>query len=459
MEAYRDRVTYINLFIGLSAVIVGILLTKSPLVVIGMFLFLSIITLSFIFPLLIIILLLAIRSSLDIFTEVGSEAGFMGSINIPAAISLFIIAMGGIVMLSYTIKRQSIDMDRLGGIFLIWIIGLLFWVGVGYMNFGAAGLIGIREWVRLFSLLVIYFLSIKLSGEIGYKKAVDYLLLALIIPLLTGYYQIFAGAGKMISSVHRIYGTIAHPNAFALFLVLFIGITFWKMQHSNRPRFWVFILVLEGIALINTYSMSGIAMLAIMTCVIAMKSLKGGKRFFVLFLCAVFVLGFFLSGFGSKRLSELSSTQTVSGVAITGKSTNSLDWRFLHWQHLLREWRKSPVLGYGLHTADAFISPWKAAPHNDYLRFLVETGLLGLPVFLLLLIVIGKTLLRRYKENETVDPPLAHFAFILFAVYCAWLIGSFFDNFITTTVFQYYFWACLGLVSGVTMSERADADV
>ena len=75
-------------------------------------------------------------------------------------------------------------------------------------------------------------------------------------------------------------------------------------------------------------------------------------------------------------MSELQSTTSYS-AATQGHITNSLDWRFLNWHLLLGVWREHPLFGTGQSSTREFVQPLGTLPHNEYVRVLVEGGVVG----------------------------------------------------------------------------------
>ena len=123
-----------------------------------------------------------------------------------------------------------------------------------------------------------------------------------------------------------------------------------------------------------------------------------------------------------------------------------------NWSLFVKEWKNKPILGYGLDTTGDLISPLKNEAHNDYLRFLVETGLIGLALYLIFLYILGFELWKLYIRARS-DIDFSYLALVTFSIYVAWIVGSFADNYITATVFQYYFWGLIG-----TLMSRKDED-
>jgi O-antigen ligase len=88
------------------------------------------------------------------------------------------------------------------------------------------------------------------------------------------------------------------------------------------------------------------------------------------------ILLFSLSPMGGERLEELSSTRSLGSVS-GGITTNSLDWRFFNWFELIKVWRDSPFFGHGLGSTIEVVQPGRNLPHNEYVRYLVEIGVVG----------------------------------------------------------------------------------
>lgn len=391
---------------------------------------------------------LAIRSSLDVFTNVGIYIGPM-NLNVPAGLSLF-IDLVGLTYLGFNFAlMKQVTIDRIGKAFFLWLALLVFWVFLAYYNFGTQGLVGLREWVRLFSLFIIYILTLQLARSKGFNYVINWLFLSLPIPLTVGFYQLIFHKGRIVGGVHRIFGTFAHPNNFALYLVLFIGLTIWKLKSAKKKLFWLLLLLAEVIALVNTFSVGGLVMAVTLFIFIFLKEVRKRKK--RLYLVAIVVIAMFTgflflqSRYGQMRIEELKRTPSLSEVIEKETVTNSFTWRVVHWKLLIDEWREKPLLGYGLHTSGDFVSPWHAEPHNDYIRFLAETGLVGLIIFLGFLVIVGRKLIRKYRSST--NHLYKSLIFITISIFLSWIIGSTVGNHITTTGFHFYFWSLLAAIN------------
>jgi O-antigen ligase len=106
------------------------------------------------------------------------------------------------------------------------------------------------------------------------------------------------------------------------------------------------------------------------------------------------VIGLFGSTeFGQERLGSLGKTPLLNqdmdvwrAILLSLGDNNSFNWRLSQWHLELKVWNNFPFLGYGLGLSipaagNGFL------PHNDYIRALVEGGILGLVIFLTFIIV------------------------------------------------------------------------
>jgi len=385
------------------------------------------------------LLLLISRSSLDIFTNIGVYITSM-NFNIPSLISILIILGGSF----YLILKGNICVNRISRVFGIWLLVLIPFVFISIANFGMNGLVAFREWIRLFTIFMIFILSINLANK-NSNKSLSLLFLSLPIPLIVAVYQLINHRGLVSKGIHRIYGTFAHPNSLALYLVLFIGLTYWKFK-SSQKKFWLFLLLVQLFCLIFTFNIGGYIMFGILSICLLLKE-KPNQKIIIFFVFFFFVLLLFNnSQFKVKytRIKSINITRTIKEKEVV----DSFSWRIVNWDNLLTLWRKKPFLGYGLQTT-SFINPWKTpegigfAPHNDFIRYLVETGIIGLFFYIYFIFYVGYQIFRKYKL--CIDPQTKFLLYVLIAVFIAWHIGSISDNFITTTVFQFYFWAVLGI--------------
>ncbi|MBD3267061.1 hypothetical protein GF373_10370 [bacterium] len=409
-----------------------------------------------------ILFVLAIRPALDVFTDVGVAIGPL-RLNPAAAIGLLVIlaALLYIFLLPWQTQKTSFKF-LLPRAFLIWLVCLLGWA---FMPMGATYLhetnrfIGLREWIRLLSIFFL-FLALFFMARQGKTQAILHaLFLSFIIPALTGLYQIFFHHGLLVKDVYRVNATFVHPNPFAFYLVLLLGVTFWQWRWSPRKFAWSLLLLLELGLLISTFSFTGVAMFGAMVLVIILGESRR-LRWIGLGLILLFAIAFLATPTGWQRVKTELQLEQLDEIERTGRETSSITWRLLNWRFLYREWKKEPWFGHGLNTSK-YINPMVKKgtglgfdPHNDYVRYLAETGAIGLALFLGFLFSIGLALWRAY--TRTCISQWKHGMLISIAIYTSWLVGSCSDNLITATGYQFALWAILALAVGTPSFNQAN---
>jgi O-antigen ligase len=162
-----------------------------------------------------------------------------------------------------------------------------------------------------------------------------------------------------------------------------------------------------GAATISTFSIGGVATLLVM--LMAFGSLRPGAFRLKLASYAVallIIVGFIATPLGSERLANESSTSLNSTVTKRTADT-SLGWRFYKWQTLVPEWERGPFFGQGLGVTitvegtAAENGTTAKVPHSEYVRYLVETGAVGLTIvlWLIAMLVGGLSIRRRVPDT------------------------------------------------------------
>jgi len=386
-------------------------------------------------------LILALRSSLDIFTDIGIPLAGM-KLNIPSLLGIFIIISGGIYLLS----KRRVGFPTIAFIYSIWLTSLIPFIFVGIFHFGLTGIMGVREWIRLFTVFMVFILTFNLVNETNQRKYLNLIFCSLIIPLAVGYYQIVFQQGAISGlTVHRIYGTLSRPSHYSYYLVLFAALTYWKFRTTRKWR-WLVLLIIELIALMATVCLTGYLMLAaLIICLLFTE--KKGRQVAVILIVLILAVVLFMSPNFQKRWEKMREVD-VTKVLKEKRSTESFTWRILNWYYLVSVWEERPYCGYGLQTT-VLVNPMKTGTgsgyvaHGDIIAYLVETGVVGLFLYGIFVLSIGGLILREYLFSQ--DPRKKSFLWMIFSIYVAWQVGSLAGNIITATAFHFYFWALLAL--------------
>ena len=163
-------------------------------------------------------------------------------------------------------------------------------------------------------------------------------------------------------------------------------------------------------------------------------------RFFLLSFLAVILI--FYVGFlpFRERLDSL----------IAFSAADSTVWRLELWRDSLEYAKGSWLIGHGPGTSAYLISQNRSPllgssePHNDYIKLILEIGLLGLAAYLLLLLSLLRRLWRGWRQDEAPRRRLLFLFMLIFSL--ALFVASAGDNILKDSSLQWSFWALLGSI-------------
>jgi O-antigen ligase len=287
----------------------------------------------------------------------------------------------------------------------------------------------LREGVREGSVLALAVVVVSVPKAFAPRTAVRLVQLTGLLPALEALHQLLAGTGMLVGDEIRANGTFAHPNSAAMFFALCALASTWSFL-AGRGLLDVFAAGLYTLALLATYSVDGLAALLAMLLVLALLSGGRGRmeRFAPCVLALLAAVAFAASPLGAQRIARESGSSL--SAATPGSANSSLSWRFYKWRTLVHEWEGAPLLGRGLGTTtseqESSSEPVKRAlPHNEYVRYLVETGVVGL-----LLLAAGLLALLRHlwSARALADPEARRGAELALVVLAGCLANSLADN-------------------------------
>ena len=403
--------------------------------------------------------LLIIRSSLDIFSDLG----------IPAAFAICLDLLTFLYIIVCILTRKKIQTDRFWWFLIVWVLIQSLWVIS--LPFGVLGMsgsyflaLGVREWVRLFSWAMVYLIVMQLKGKLPPQKVINLLFFSLILPLSAAFIQFILPPSILpdflslvpshsdIENASRINGTFSHPSPFTTFLVLFIGLTCWKLEHSKIRWPWLVLIGLLIFFVTSTKALIGLPMTAIVILVFNLPRFTPLRFGSACLLCLTIIAFFASSEFGQARLASLYETPLLNrdiniydAILMRRYINNSFNWRIEQWTYLLKLWPNYPILGYGLSTVRD-LTHLENYAHNDYIRVLVEGGIVGFTAFITFLGVNLSRLIVMYRSLPT-GSAQGNFCLLLTGMLVAIMVGMLSDNvFDHTTLF--FYWLSLSSVAG-----------
>ncbi len=352
----------------------------------------------------------------------GPDTQNSGSLNLSGAIAVLLILVGARLLLR---GRRGVRATVLA---VLW---LCLWTAIAVDTSGASTET-LREGVREASVIALAIIVYNSRGGVEASIATRLVQLVGIVPALLAIDQLATHTGRDVAGEFRSYGTFAHPDSAAMFFAIAAAASLWRYLDYGRRRFDALLTAIFAAALLTTLSLDGLATLIAM--MIAYGALRPGSVRGKLIPCAVAILvalAFFVTPIGNRRIANESSTRLRT--AESGKANSSLAWRLDKWKMLVPEWERSPIVGRGLGTT--VTGPRIAgnqfageAPHNEYVRYLVETGIVGLAILLWALTMLIHRLVRKRRISGGVDVGTLNPATLALVIVIGCLVNSLAEN-------------------------------
>jgi O-antigen ligase len=319
----------------------------------------------------------------------SSNSRHSSSVNLSAAIAgLYILVAIGLLLHRHRASRQVI-------LATLW---LCVWTAIAAKTNGASTLT-VREGVREASIVALAVIVFNSRGVLNISLVTRMVQMVGVAAAVVALYQLATHGGQSVGGEMRANGTFSQPNSAAVFFAVATMVSVWRFIDRGRQRSDAIFTTLYAVATISTFSLGGLACLLVM--LVTFGLLRPGSARLKLGSCAVAALiiaVFLATPLGAERVASESSTNlTTSGQH--GESGTSLGWRFFKWGTLIPEWEQSPIFGRGLGTTitsegNANIQVTGVPPHNEPLRYLVETGIFGLLTLFAAVIFLLRRLAR-----------------------------------------------------------------
>lgn len=381
-----------------------------------------------------LLLLILIRPCFDILT--GDYLFSLGSLsfNFSSLLAIITLAAAGLAILGNPAKFGRMPLKPAFLLFL----GLA--AISAYFTFDRTA--SLVEWLRLVSIFAVFALSGVLADS---ARDLERLMLAIIfstvVPGVFAFYQFFTQTGVSVpleGIYNRIYGTFSHPNLFAYYLVLPLGLALYLFFSGDKKKIsrLLAIILLPALIVLLVLTFTRGAWLAFIVIALVLGAVKFKKLFFGVVVVAV--LAYLLIPPIQQRVSDL-----------TSNPNNSISWRLALWRDAVTYAAEKPLLGYGTGTAKELILEKRGEqfgssdPHNDYLKIALENGLLGLSAYLFLIGNLFAVLAGRYLKNRGRSEALL---LTVIAVTISFYGLSLVDNILRNTALQWSYWALLGAV-------------
>lgn len=315
-----------------------------------------------------VLLLLAIRPSLDAFKAVTNG---VAGVDLTAILGLLFI---GTSIIWLGVGRSHGTKDRASPVELA-LAGLV--VAAVISSAGAfEPARSLVETLRVATAFMMYAVvrRVLLEHPERLEAVVAAILASAAAPCAVALYQLATNSGPEIDGFRRVAGTAVHPNTLAMYLVVIVLVA-TALLVVPRSRAVPGLLLALGVAspiLVATLMRGALLAATVGVVVIAVMT---RHLLLLAYLVAAAAMALSFSTVG-ERFGDLDEPVRPSGA--TG---NSLEWRLQYWEQTIPLVRESPMTGLGLGAVEAAAEEGKA-PHSDPVRILVETGALGLVMYL-----------------------------------------------------------------------------
>lgn len=408
-----------------------------------------------------VLIMLILRSALDI----------LSAQQVPAAFAIGLDALTLLYVTLSLLTGQRVRTNSFWWLFAGWVMLQGLWVillPLGGLGLDSSMLMeSVREWIRIFSWLMVYLLAMQLKDRLTPTQVISVLFLGLIAPLSVAALQVILPesllpaifSAKAVThtageTITRVKGTLGHPNTFASFVILFIGLTCWKLKQTERSLRlpWILLLGLLAFFLVSTKAIVGLMMLVVFLFTFLLPRLNLVNLTGGLLLLTLIIGLFVLTGVGGERLNSITDTPLLNpdlgisqAIILSEGDYNSFNWRLSQWHLMLKAWSFHPLMGYGLGLSMP-ASGSTLLPHNDYIRALVEGGVVGLLTFVGFLGAQAIRLLQLVRQSPR-GSGQQDLCLVLLAILAATCVGMITENIWTHTTFFFYWWTLFAIAN------------
>ena len=319
------------------------------------------------------------------------------------------------------------------------------------------------------SYILFFVFVVAAFTEKDLRKLIHYFLIFLWIPLgiaflenfgLVSFSSFVQNTGYIFSSVGEVYATrlvglYSHPFDVVRYLVVAFPLTLWMLsteQNPSRKFFYNINLVFLSLAMWRCFYRTGWVILALQL-IFWLKMRKKHKTMLAVILICVCVVLMNINFFGDFYKSLLVLLHPSEPEIMSAFSGRFVIWSF----HLAKFAQSSTIerlFGHGL-GCDREIyfelsdiiggdADNRSSAHNDFVRALSETGVLGLGTYLLLLILLGKSLWSRIKQTQ--DLSLRRFGQAVLLIFLGFLLLSNVAGPAKNPSIAWYLWGLSGFV-------------
>lgn len=403
-----------------------------------------------------VLLLLGLRSSIDALAFNSADAASASGsavvdrgINPSSLLGVLFLLASLLWLAGRYYSGTHIKISRLSGWLLaFWLAGVVSLVGSSHVQ------AGLTESLRIMAVVMMFVVLEQLiTSRTAMLQVLVAAFMSLLIPLGYTLYGFLLGnpASEEKSGLTRILGTFSQSNSYARYLTFMIifGVAIYPHIKGRYRTALQISLTLSVIFLLLTLTLT--AILAGIAGLILVGTLARRQGLVLGFVVVIVAAVFAVPGLSSR----VSTVQSQPQVANQPQG-NTLAWRFNYWADVLPLANANPVTGIGV-GATTYETDAAKQPHNDFLRAYVETGLVGLTMYVGMLISLV-TLCRRAIRRSVRGTFNHAIAVGALASSVTVIIESMASNVITNSVALWYLMAFVAAAGFIARSPAEESD-
>jgi hypothetical protein len=247
--------------------------------------------------------------------------------------------------------------------------------------------------LKYFEYMIVFFMVVNFVKTPDQAKRLLFcLFLTCFIVSIYGLIQI-PGGGRVSAPFE---GKVGEPNTFGGYLVFMGALAVALIDYLKDMRVRLCLAVLLVVLLISLlYTQSRASYLAAIPAYLVL-SLLSRRRFYLIagLIVALALSPLIIPRVAKERMAQTFTQPETTGQIVVGKLRldTSSSARIIGYKEALSDWRKSPVLGYGV-TGFRFMDA-------QYPRILVETGVIGMLAFAWLIYAIFRVGFNALSEKQ-----------------------------------------------------------
>jgi putative inorganic carbon (HCO3(-)) transporter len=392
--------------------------------------------------------MLLTRASCDsLFILLGGDAGSMG---FGAILNVMAIAIALVLLAQWPLTSSFLVIGIWGPFLLVAFASTLY-----APDFFAAvrlALVLLSYW----SFFIIPFFIWRSQDDVS--RFVMLVIGSSVVPSLYALVDIARGLSNMAD--FRLQSTFTHPNIYAFYLVLLLGLSLYvRSSRIIRVTPQVRLLVTLYIPVLIVLLMLTKTRSAWITCgiLLLVYAIRVDRKFLAGFLLIPVLVAADPSVID--RLTDVAEPAEIDSFTQLNDSTrlNSYEWRQALWESAIPQIIEKPLLGHGLEsfkpsTPSFFplIGPEGIDGHNFYLQTGFEMGLLGVFALVWLLGSVARQILKGRRH----DPPGV---LIILCILIGYVLECYSDNMHFYLSFNWYFWFVIGTICAWVYNEERAA--